>query len=182
MKYVFDFDDVLFHNSKRLKKHMYICLEKAGISSAEAEKYYKEVRVNEFWLKELLSHFSLKENLYEEILKKSKNFTNRELLEIIKKLGKENCYIITRGGKEWQLDKIRRTGIEPFFSEIIVVWKSKKEAVEKICARYKDEEVLFIDDKAENFEDLDFVKYPNLKIILYDEQGIKKLISILPQS
>lgn len=161
---------------------MYMCLEKTGIPSAEAEKYYKEVRANKFWLKELLSHFSLKEDLYGEILKESKNFTNKELLKIIKKLGKEDCHIVTRGGEEWQLDKIKRTGIEHLFSEIIVVWESKKEAVEKICARHKDEEVLFIDDKAENFEDLDFVKYPNLKTILYDEQGLKKFISILPRS
>lgn len=181
MKYIFDFDDVLFHNSKKFKEHMFMCLEKAGIPRAEAEKYYKEVRVNEFWLKRLLSHFSLKENLYEEILKKSENFTNKELLKIIKELGKENCHIVTRGGEEWQLDKIKRSGIEPLFSDIIAVWGSKKEAVEKICARHKDEEVLFIDDKVENFEDLDFLKYSNLKTILYDEQGFEKLISILPQ-
>ena len=72
MKYIFDFDDVLFHNTKQFKKHMFMCLEKAGASGAETEKYYKEVRVNDFWLKKLLVHFSLKENLYEEILKKTK--------------------------------------------------------------------------------------------------------------
>lgn len=181
MKYIFDFDDVLF-NTKQFKEHIYTTFEKAGVSRDKVEEYYKRNhKRTQSLFKEMLIHFSLEENLYEELLKESKNSTNKELLKIIKNLEKENCHIITRGGKEWQLNKIKRSNIEPFFSEIIVVWESKKEAVEKICAKYKDEEVLFIDDKAENFKDLDFVKYPNLKTILYDEQGLEKFISILPQ-
>lgn len=182
MKFIFDFDDVLFHNTKLFKEHMYMCLEKAGIFRAEAEKYYKEVRVNEFWLKELMAHFSLKESFDEELLSESKNFVNKELVKIIKKLGRLNCYIVTQGGEKWQKDKIKKVDIEPLFSDVITVWESKKEAVEKICAKYKNEDVVFIDDKVKHFENLDFKKYPNLKTILYDEQGLEKLISILPQS
>ena len=180
MRFIFDFDDVLFHNTKQLKEYMYACLEKAGISRNIAEKYYKTVRKNQFWLKDFLYHFSIEENMYEKILNKSKNFINKELITLVKKIGKENCYIITHGNEEYQRDKIRITGIEPLVSEIIVISDSKKEAVEKICAKYKDEEIIFIDDKAHHFEDLDFKKYPNLKTILYDEEGLGKILSILP--
>lgn len=180
MKYIFDFDDVLFHNTKLFKEHMYACLEKAGVPRGVAEEYYKEIRGGRFFLKEMLLHFSLSEDLYKKILNKNKNFINKELLNIIKKLGKKNCYIVTHGGDEWQRDKIKKADIESLFSEIVVVSESKKEAVEKICAKYKDEEVIFIDDKVRHFKDLDFKKYPNLKTILYDEQGLKKLISIIP--
>ncbi len=175
MKFIFDFDDVLFDNTKKFKEHMYASLEKAGVSRNIAEEYYKTVRGNKFWLKEFLTHFSIKESTYEKILNESKNFTNNELINIVKKLGKENCYIVTHGGEKWQRDKIKITGIESFFSEIIVVQGSKKEAVEKICAKHKEEKVLFIDDKAKHFENLDFKKYPNLKTILYDEQGFERL-------
>ena len=150
-------------------------LEKAGVSRNEAEKYYKTIPKNKFWLKELLIHFSLKESLYEKILAENKNFLNKELINIIKKLGKESCFILTHGHKNWQKDKIKNTGIESLFSEIFVVSESKKEAVEKICEKYKDEKIIFVDDKIRHFEDLDFVKYPNLKTILYDEQGLEKL-------
>ena len=175
MKFIFDFDDVLFNNTKQFKEHMYMCLEKAGVSRNVAEKYYKEIGGDKFWLKKMLIHFSIQESLYEKILNDSKNFINKELLNIIKKLGKVNCYIVTHGSEEWQRDKINRSGIDTFFSEIVVVSENKKEAIEKICVRHKDEKVIFIDDKAHHFKDLNFVKYPNLKIILYDEQGLLKL-------
>lgn len=174
MKFIFDFDDVLF-NTKEFLKHLYGCIEKAGVPRNIAEEYYKKVGGTQFSLKKLLTYFSLRENLNEEILRESKSFINEELLKIVQKLGKENCFIITHANKEWQLDKIKSTGVDSFFSEIIVVGESKKQAVEKICAQYVDEEVIFIDDKAKYFEDLDFKKCPNLKTILYDEQGIEKL-------
>ena len=50
----------------------------------------------------------------------------------------------------------------------MVVADEKRELIEKICAEYKDEPILFIDDKIKHFEDLDFKKCPNLKTILYD--------------
>ncbi|MEK7128547.1 MAG: hypothetical protein AAB933_03220 [Patescibacteria group bacterium] len=182
MRFIFDFDDVLFHNTKKFKEHMYICLEKAGVSRSMAEEYYKKIPKSEFWLKKMLTHFSIKESFYEEILKESKNFLDKELVNIVKKIGKENCFIVSHGYEEWQLDKIKKTGINLLFREVIIVQGSKKEAVEKIAEKYKDEEVVFIDDQAKHFENLDFKKYPNLKTILFDEKGLEKLISIFLQS
>src|SRR3989338_617731 len=40
---------------------------------------------------------------------------------------------------------------------------------------YEKKTVVFVDDKAKYFENLDFEKYPNLKTILYDDQGLEKL-------
>jgi len=182
MKFIFDFDDVLFHNTKQFKEHMYTCLEKAGVSRNMAEEYYNKVRDDQFWLKELLTYFSINETLYEKILNESKNFTNKDLLDIIKKLGKKNCYIVTHGNEEFQRDKIKKADINYLFSEIVVVSGSKKEAVEGICTKHKDEQVVFIDDKAKHFKDLNIIKYPNLKTILFDKQGLEKLKAILPQS
>lgn len=172
MKYIFDFDDVLFNNTKQFKEYMYGCLEKAGIPREVAETYYKTVRENKFWLKDFLRHFSLEESMYEKMLQESKGFVNEELLALIKQIGKENCYIVTHGNEEYQRDKIRITGIKLLVSEIIVISGSKKEAVEKICAKHKNEIVVFIDDKAKHFEDLDFIKHPNLKTVLYTGQDL----------
>lgn len=184
MKFIFDFDDVLFFTTRHRKEHMFVLLEKVGIPLAEIEEYYKKARLEGLLLKNMLAHFLAskrinQKKLYEEIMAENKNFINVALLETIKKLGKDNCFLITHGGTEFQKDKIKRTGVAPLFSKIIIIQGSKKEAVEKICAKHKDEKVIFIDDKVTCFEDLDFKKYPNLKTILYDEHGLEKLISIL---
>ncbi len=173
MKYIFDFDDVLFHTTKSLKERIYETYEKSGVSREQIKEYVAKEDPNGFSLKKLLSYFSLPKELYDEIMDGSKDFVNEELLEIIKKIGKENCYIVTCGDEEFQKDKIKKAGLDIFFREIIVVLGSKKEAVEKICEKHKDETVLFIDDKASHFGDLDFKKYPNLKTILYTGQNLE---------
>lgn len=178
MKYIFDFDDVLFYNTKQLKERMYMYLGKAGIPRSTAEAYYKTVRMNQFKLKDFLRHFSVDENIYKNILEESKDFINKELVAFIKKMGRKNCYIVTYGDKEHQLDKIKVTGVETLVSRIIITEEahSKKEEVENICAKHKDEKVVFIDDKAIYFEDLDFKKYPNLQTILYVNQSVEDLL------
>ena len=191
MKYIFDFDDVLF-NTKKFKEIIFKCLEKVGISQNTEEQYYKEFMSTgePFSLKKFLSSLLVREgkkenvteSIYQQIMSSSTNLGNTELLKIVQKIGRNNCYIVTNGDKEFQLDKINRVDIASFFSEIIVVPGSKKDAIEKICAKHKNEKVIFIDDKVKFFEDLDFIKYPNLKTILYDEQGLEKLNSILPSS
>ncbi len=176
MKFIFDFDDVLFHNTKLLKPYMYARFEEAGVPRNIVEPYYNEIKkTSKTWLKDLLVHFSLKENLYEDILEKSKNLANKEVIEIIKKLGKENCYILSHGGEDYQLEKIKRSGVFSLFREVIVVFDKKTKKIEEICERHKDEKVLFVDDKEHHFENLDFKKYPNLKTILFDENGLEKL-------
>jgi FMN phosphatase YigB (HAD superfamily) len=175
MKYIFDFDNVLFDTSKKFKEHMILVLEKIGVSPDSVRDYCDKERWNQFSLKKMLNHFSVKEDFYEKIMSKNKNFVNGELIEVIKKLGRSNCFILTYGDEEFQLNKIKRTGIGAHFVEIIVVSGSKEEAIEKICDKYKKEKVLFIDDKTKHFEDLDFKKYPNLKTIFYDENGLEKL-------
>ena len=182
MKFIFDFDDVLFNtskNPKNMREHIYSILEKTGVPFNLAKEYIEKERWNQFSLKKMLAHFSLKEELYKEIMHESKNFVNKELLEIIKKIGKSNCYIVSYGDEEFKLDKINRSAIAPLFSEILIVQDNKKDAIEKICAKHKDEKVIFIDDKARHFEDLDFQKYPNLQTILFDEQGLQKLMAEL---
>ena len=174
-KFIFDFDDVIFYATKRRDEHIYPKLRKMGINQSSIDKYYESSRNNLFSMKSLLDHFSLSKDAYDEVMGEIKSFRNEKLVEIIEKIGKENCYIVTYGDTEFQLDKITKIEIRHLFSEIFVVSGSKKEAVEKIAKKHEEEDVIFIDDRIRNFEDLDFVKYPNLKTILYDEKGLEKL-------
>ena len=120
MKYIFDFDDVLFYTTKHRLEHMFKLLEEAGIPKSDIEEYYKRTRLEGFSLKDMISHFLLDdkaehEKLYTEIMAEGKNFINTELIEVVKKLGKENCFLITHGGDEFQKDKINRSGVLPLF-------------------------------------------------------------------
>ncbi len=187
MKYIFDFDDVLFHKTRHFRERMFLILEKVGLSRSLIDEYSKiEIeKEHPFSLKKLIQHFvdtgaiekTQKEKLYEEIMNESKNSVNINLLQFVKNLKRSDCYILTRGEEEFQRDKIKRSAIAHLFSKIIIVSKSKKENIEKICDEFKNETVFFIDDKAEHFENLDFQKYPNLKTILYTGQNLGYLIS-----
>ena len=183
MKVIFDFDDVLFNNTKQFKKRMFSCLAKAGIPHDIALEYYKKVREREFSLKDFISHLFVTkkikgtnvQDVYEDIVSKCKNFVNTELVKIVKKMGKKNCYIITNGDQEFNLEKIKRSGMATSFGQIYVVAGSKKEIIEKICRSNKNEKIIFVDDKNKFLDDLDFKKCPNLKTILYDKRGLVKL-------
>lgn len=185
MKFIFDFDDVLLHTSvgaKTLRKHTCAILEEAGIPESEVIAYIEKERWNRFSIKKMLANFSLPSEFYEKIMSCVPELINFEIIEIVKKIGKENCFILTYGDEEFQLDKVKKSGIYNLFLRVISVGDSKKEAIEEICAKYKNEKVIFIDDKAKHFENLDFKKYPNLETLLYDEKGLEKLKTILPRS
>ena len=189
MKIIFDFDDVLSYNTKNIKEHMYACLEKAGIPREESESFYiktrgeRKLHGNQFSLKEFITTLFEKKGIktvsekkiYEDILSKIKNSLNMELIEIVKKIGKDNCYLVSNGDIEYQTDKVRKSGIKELFREFYPVTGTKKEIVEKICEKHKDEPVIFIDDRQYYFEDLDMEKCKNLKTILYDENGLEKV-------
>ncbi len=177
-KYIFDFDDVLFFNTKKFKKHMYDCFAGVGISEDVVKKYYLEERDKGFVVRNLVEAVLQGEKvisigsreLTERIMVACTEFINHELLDRIKHIGRENCYLVTHGVVEYQLEKIQRTGIEPLFAGISIIQGTKKESIEKICEQYKDDKVVFVDDKEKRFEDLDYVKYPNLRTVLYRGQ------------
>jgi len=174
-KYIFDFDDVLFFNTEKFKKHMYKCFEEIGVQYDTVKKYYKIEKQKGWVLHNLVASVLKGENinsiskdeLTEKIMGECKNFINNGLIDQVKRLEVENCYLVTHGVNEYQLEKINRTGLKSLFTQIFIVQDTKKGPVEMICEQFKDNEVVFIDDKEKRFADLDFKKYPNLRKVLY---------------
>ena len=109
-------------------------------------------------------------------MQESRHFINVELIDLVKKIGKENCYIITNGEYEFNKDKVFTSGLSALFTGIFIVPGSKKEIIYDLCGKHKDEQVIFVDDKPKFIDDIDPNLCPNLKTILYDEKGIEKLI------
>ncbi|MDP9249664.1 MAG: hypothetical protein M3M85_04130, partial [bacterium] len=137
--------------------------------------YIEKEKGSGFSLKRMLKHFSLHAGLHDEIMKENPAFVNKEVFEFLKTLEPKDCYVVTCGDEEFQKEKVRSAGLEPFFSEIIVVPGSKKEVVERICGQFPNEPVVFIDDRQYYFDDLDSEKYPNLKTVLYTGQTAQQL-------
>jgi len=174
-KYIFDFDDVLFLNTEKFKKHMYECFEEIEVSQDTVKRYYKIEKEKGWTLPNLVASVLEgenitsvdKEELTEKIMGECKNFVNNELVDRIRTLQVEDCYMVTHGVKEYQLEKVDRTGLGPLFTQIFTVLDTKKGPVEMICEKFKDDKIVFVDDKEKRFTDLDFVKYPNLRKVLY---------------
>ncbi|HEU0085729.1 MAG TPA: HAD hydrolase-like protein [Candidatus Paceibacterota bacterium] len=179
MKLIFDFDDTLFRTTPLFKERMFSVLEAEGIPRIQSETLYKEMRVKEFSLMDYIGKFFTDEKkkveLYQRIMETCSDLVNEELMSVVVATGKENCYIVTNGEQEFQLEKIEMSGIAPFFEEIIVVSGSKKEVIEKICQEFPDEKVIFVENREIFLSDLDIGKLPNLKTVPYDKNGFQKL-------
>jgi len=179
MKYIFDFDDVLFKNTEMLKPRMFQLIAVAGIDeeTIKGDYYRPEVRWQQFsllnFIKKLFTAHNITgkdpKKLYEEIMSECHNFLNMDLVEEIKKLGKENCYIVTNGEDEFNWDKLRYSGILNYINEenVRVVPDTKKDAIKEICDLNRESRVLFIDDKAQFTQDINFADCPNLTTIVY---------------
>src|SRR3989344_439375 len=190
MKLILDFDDVLMDTSL-LKKKISSSLYELGISKEVADNYYEQRDKSvPFSLKSFLLSFLRKEkiesvsfvDLYEEIMVICSDILNKEVVQIAKNIGKENSFIVTNGDKEFQMDKIKKSGIESFFSEIYITNGSKKDIIENICLKNLNEKVIFVDNKIEFFNDLDIERCKNLKTILYDVNGFENLVVEIKKS
>jgi hypothetical protein len=67
--------------------------------------------------------------------------------------------------------------VKDYFSQVIVVPKTKKDVIEEICQRYSSQDIIFADDKAIFFNDIDMEKCKNLKTVLFNEHGLENLIA-----
>jgi FMN phosphatase YigB (HAD superfamily) len=182
MKLILDFDDVLLSG---IKEQIFGALEKEGVPYEKAERYYVNARArpSPYSLKNFLGEVFDLENIdkskgiavYENILSTCPHLLNAEVVNIVKKIRKENSFIVTNGDEEYQKDKIKRSGIWPLFSEIYITHGNKKEIIENICLKYKDEKIIFADDKQKYFDELDMKVCKNLKTILFDQSGLEKL-------
>ncbi len=187
MKVIFDFDDVIF-NAKQFKRELFWVLESHGY--VDVSQLYEKARSSgePFSLRAFIKAIdgTLSEDsfasLYETIIQKSKHLVNEEIFRLMKSLGKDNCYIVTNGVEEFQLDKIRRSIGEDSYREVIVVSGDKREAITMLCKRHGDEEVIFVDDKIAFLNALDFEQCKNLKTVLFNEHGFGNLVAEIEAS
>jgi hypothetical protein len=178
MKYIFDFDDVVLENTKKFKPYMFgVLTHQLGIPEDESTNYYKEKREREFSLLDFITELCKRrgissdraEAVYKQILLTCRYYLNGELINLIIKLGTENCYLVTNGDKKFQEDKIEATGIAPLFKRHYVVSGSKKEVIGDICGNNQTEKVIFVEDKEKFLEDIKEKDIPNIVKVHFKE-------------
>jgi FMN phosphatase YigB (HAD superfamily) len=164
MKYIFDFDDVLFYTTRKRTEFLFPLLVQYGVSKSAAESYYAEARRSGFSMQGLIRHFSLPENFYKEVMSQDSKFVNSDLMKAVENTGKANCYILTFGEEAFQREKIKSAGIEQWFREIITVpVDEKNDVLAQLCARHSGENLVFIDDKEKHLANMNKARCPNLK-------------------
>lgn len=145
---VIDLDDTLFDRSGRFAK----AAEKVGIIFQG--KLYEKSKTNGIYNpeKHLKSLGKTRQDL-EKVLKQSKKFLFPGIIKKLKKLGKDNKLILLSKGNLWfHKQKIKYSGIEFFFDEIYITDNKLKVFQEKIIPKYGKEQIIFIDDKKEELE------------------------------
>jgi hypothetical protein len=179
MKVIFDFDDVLF-NAKAFKEMIFFELEKEGAVNVKEKYQIEREKKRSFDLKLFLRSCSFNEekvnSLYDTCISFSKDLANQEMVSIITKLGKENIFVLSQGAEQFQRDKIDATlGNLLDAIHIIIVPDSKKDDIVRICNQFRNEGVIFVDDKVEFLNNLPVSDLPNLKTVLFNHNGTHTL-------
>jgi hypothetical protein len=179
MKVIFDFDDVLF-NANAFKEIIFLELENEGVLDIR-ERYQKERELKRLFDLEIflrsLSFDELKvHSFYQKYITFSASLVNQEMVNLIPKLGRENVFILSQGAEQFQRDKINAVlGDMLSASHILIVPGSKKDEISNICRRFRNEGVIFVDDKVEFLNDLPVSDLPNLKTVLFNHNGAHTL-------
>lgn len=186
MKLILDFDDVIF-NANAFKELMFFYLGERGIRNAgevyekmrEKEEMFSVLR----YLEELGIKESERDEVYEGIMTPCVWLVNKEVIEIMDQVGIENIFILSQGDEAFQRDKIdRAVGDKVLGSHVAVVPESKTEELKRICEMYKDEDVIFADDKLKFLNALPASSLPNLKTVLFNERGLQTLQAEIEES
>lgn len=189
MKIIFDFDDVVF-DAKKFKRNVFSGLLSYGIDENVVKEIYNNHRkiFNPSLLyKEVLEknkiHISSEEinQLIDNLFQGLPIYIDQRMIDLMCYVGKENCFIVTAGDEDFQRKKIKFSLGDAMVldNHILFVKEKKDEKLKYICELYKDEAIIFVDDKDTHIQEVKALKMNNLYTVLYDEQGFDSLHAMI---
>jgi len=174
MKYIFDFDDVIFDSFRFKKEKLFLALSHKNVTVEQIQEIYKKRFTSpENLFRNVASKCNIalsakeQKSIIESIFTNISSFLHLDTVEVIQKKGKSNCVILSLGDSEFQKRKINTVGMDDFVFHVEIVANSKKEWVIDFAKKYKTETVYFIDNTKEHLNHPEFSLLPNLKTILY---------------
>lgn len=184
MKYIFDFDDVIF-DSHTFKNRIAELLLGYSISREDFLADYAQVRGPGYSVSQHITDLFQKYNvqvgeseitsIVDTLFADIKQLLNFDVVTFISK-NTSDVFILSAGNTDFQMRKIIETGIKDIVSEVVIVPHSKKEWVIVFAKKYPDETVYFIDDNREHLLHKEFDSVSNLKTILYTGKECLKSI------
>lgn len=136
MKYIFDFDETIFDTEKFKQKE---------IIKMTGREYSKEN-----WKEDIFLAIKFLENNIHNNISYYK-YLVKDFLDFIKIHNKNDIYILTKGNKEFQKLKIKKSGADKLVKKFFIVEESKADILKDLCVKFKEEIVIFIDNEKVNF-------------------------------
>ena len=179
MKYIFDFDDVIF-DAHAFKNKIADSLLRYGISREDFLDDYAQVRGPRYSVSKHIADIFQKHNLnigtneiefiVDSLFVDIKELLNEDVVIFVSQHARD-VFVLSAGDPDFQMRKIIETGIKDMVQEVVVVPHSKKEWVIDFAEKYSNETVYFIDDNTEHITHKEFNSFSNLNTILYVDKN-----------
>ncbi|MCK4919021.1 MAG: hypothetical protein KAS01_01410 [Candidatus Pacebacteria bacterium] len=160
MKIILDFDDTIFDTFQVMQEFRKI-FNRLGFTDDEFWSAYQQCKkdINDFNPDIFLDTIERARSYDKKKAKEGmQNLTERfsdfifsDFFCFLNIAKKEELILLSYGLSDFQKNKIEKSGIIPYFSEIIITSRDKAEDVEEIQNKYK-EKLVFIEDKAESID------------------------------
>jgi len=173
MKIILDFDDTIF-NTHRLMRDVCAVFESLGFQEEQFWDAYAECKekVGDFnpeiiigLLNEIKPFDKAEaEKKINLILDNSKDFVYPDFFDFAKSFNKKDLILLSFGEAGFQGTKIKNSEVGPFFDKILITQKNKIKELKPIYEKYPEEKIFFIDDKAEQIDEVKKI-FPQLILI-----------------
>ncbi|MCK5413115.1 MAG: hypothetical protein KAI57_01940 [Candidatus Pacebacteria bacterium] len=160
MKIILDFDDTIF-NTFRVMQEFRKIFNRLGFTDDEFWSAYQQCKnnINDFNPDIFLDIIGkirpcdknkAKEGM-QNLTEKFSNYIFSDFFCFLNIAKKEELILLSHGLSDFQKNKIEKSGIIPYFSEVIITSRDKAEDIEEIKNKY-NEKLIFIEDKAESID------------------------------
>lgn len=168
MKIVLDFDDTVFNTHQMMGDFVKIS-EKAGFTEDEFWTAYQKCKekvkdldikvLADLLYKDIIRTTPLlkKEEIikgWNSVLVKADNFIYHDFFDLADSFDKKDLTLLSFGATEFQKEKIERSKIDSLLNEIIITKADKVNDFKNITQKYGDEKIFFIEDKADQIDQI----------------------------
>jgi len=162
MKIILDFDDTIFNTFQVMQEFRKI-FNRLGFTDDEFWSAYRQCKkenndfVPDIFLETIGEIRSYDKNKAKEdiqnLIERFSDYIFSDFFCFLSIAKKEELILLSYGSSDFQKNKIEKSGIVPYFSEIIITSRDKAEDIEEIKKRY-NEKLVFIEDKAESIDNV----------------------------
>ncbi len=184
MKFIFDFDGVIF-DAEGFKQKIASVLIQRGISKEVFLKDYSKVHGEGYNVRSHLNMLLKSNNvetsdkvldeIEECIFCDLERYVKKPVLDFIK-IHAKDVYILSAGDFDFQMKKIKAVGLNEVVQEIVIVPYSKKEWLIDFVKEHIHEKVYFFDDSVRHTTHDEFKKYNHFQPVLFTDESVLKNI------